>query len=236
MKRTYVSTVVLTLVLGTLSLAQTAPAAGAASAPASTTPTTATTPGGVKVGIIDIQQAIIATNEGARDFETLQKKFEPKRNELNTLNADVENLKKQLNTQGDKMNAEARDALVKQIESKQKTLQRTGEDAKNDYEQQQNEIAQRILQKMAPVIDKYAKSNGYGLLFDSSNPWPQGPLLWATAGVDLTKQIVDAYNAQSGIAAPPRPAGAPGATAGKPVGAATPPPGAAKPASASTAH
>ena len=231
MKRTYVSTAVLTLVLGTLSMAQTAPAAGAAATPASTT-TAATTPGGVKVGIIDIQQAIIATNEGARDFDTLQKKFEPKRNELNGLNSDVENLKKQLNTQGDKMNAEARDALVKQIETKQKTLQRTGEDAKNDYEQQQNEIAQRILQKMAPVIDKYAKSNGYGLLFDSSNPWPQGPLLWATAGVDLTKAIVDAYNAQSGIAAPPRPAGAPGATTGKPMGAATSPTTGAKPTSA----
>ncbi len=186
--------------------------------------------GSVRVGIIDIQQAIIATNEGARDFEALQKKFEPKRNELTSLNAEVESLKKQLNTQGDKMNEEARATLVKSIESKQKVLQRTGEDAKNDYEQQQNEIAQRILQKMAPVIDKYAKSNGYGLLFDSSNPWPQGPLLWATAGVDLTKAIVDAYNVQSGVAAPPRPAGAPPA-AGRPVGTATPPAG-AKPASA----
>ena len=105
------------------------------------------------------------------------------------------------------MNEEARATLLKSIESKQKVLQRTGEDAQNDFQQQQNEIAQRILQKMAPVIDKYAKSNGYGLLFDSSNPWPQGPLLWATAGVDLTKVIVDAYNAQSGVAAPVRPAG-----------------------------
>jgi outer membrane protein len=218
MKRTFASTAVLTLVLATISLAQTAPAAGAA-APATTA---ATTPGGVKVGIIDIQQAIIGTNEGARDFDTLQKKFEPKRNELSGLNTEIENLKKQLNTQGDKMNEEARATLVKSIESKQKVLQRQGEDAQNDYQQQQNEIAQRILQKMAPVIDKYAKANGYGLLFDSSNPWPQGPLLWATAGVDLTKVIVDAYNAQSGVAAPVRPAGSTPA-AGKPVGTATPP-------------
>ena len=138
------------------------------------------------------------------------------------LNTEIENLKKQLNTQGDKMNEEARATLLKSIESKQKVLQRTGEDAQNDFQQQQNEIAQRILQKMAPVIDKYAKSNGYGLLFDSSNPWPQGPLLWATAGVDLTKVIVDAYNAQSGVAAPVRPAGSTPA-AGKPVGTATPP-------------
>jgi outer membrane protein len=219
---------VLTLVLATISLAQTAPAAGAA-APATTA---ATTPGGVKVGIIDIQQAIIGTNEGARDFDTLQKKFEPKRNELSGLNTEIENLKKQLNTQGDKMNEEARATLVKSIESKQKVLQRQGEDAQNDYQQQQNEIAQRILQKMAPVIDKYAKANGYGLLFDSSNPWPQGPLLWATAGVDLTKAVVDAYNSQSTVAPPARPAGAPGATTGKPMGAATSPTTGAKPTSA----
>jgi outer membrane protein len=83
---------------------------------------------------------------------------------------------------------------------------------------------------MAPVIDKYAKSNGYGLLFDSSNPWPQGPLLWATAGVDLTKIVVDAYNAQSGVAPPPaKPAGSPGAASTKPSTN-----GLAKPASATT--
>jgi len=234
MKRTFVGTAVLALVLTTAMLAQSTPAAGSAAAatPATTTTPAATAPSGsVKVGIVDIQQAIIGTNEGARDFEALQKKFEPKRNELSNQNTEIENLKKQLSTQGDKMNDEARNALVKSIESKQKSLQRSAEDAQNDYQQQSNEIAQRILQKMAPVIDKYAKANGYGLLLDSSNPWPQGPLLWATAGVDLTKTIVDAYNAQSGVAPPPKPAGAPGAGIGKPVGAVTAPP---KPAGTSS--
>jgi outer membrane protein len=240
MKRMFVGTAALALVLATASLAQSAPATGTAASAATSTPAVTTASGSsVKVGIIDIQQAIVATNEGARDFEALQKKFEPKKNELAGMNTDIENLKKQLNTQGDKMNDEARATLVKSIESKQKTLQRQVEDAQNEYQQQQNEIAQRILQKMAPVIDKYAKANGYGLLFDSSNPWPQGPLLWATAGVDLTKTIVDAYNAQSGVAPPatrPSPAGAPGATTGKPIGSATPPAGSTvKPAtSAST--
>ncbi|HTV64163.1 MAG TPA: OmpH family outer membrane protein [Bryocella sp.] len=222
MKRTFIGIAVLALVLVTVSLAQSAPATSSAAS---------TAPGGIKVGIIDIQQAIVATNEGTRDFEALQKKFEPRKNELAGLNTEVENLKKQLNAQGDKMNEEARATLVKSIETKQKSLQRQVEDAQNDYQQQQNEIATRILQKMSPVIDKYAKANGYGLLIDSSNPWPQGPVLWATAAVDLTKNIVDAYNAQSGVAAPPKPAGAPGATTGKPVGTATPPAGTAKPAS-----
>ncbi len=236
MKRTFIGTAALALVLVTASLAQSAPATHTAAtpspAPAATSApaTTTAASGSVKVGIIDIQQAIVATNEGARDFEALQKKFEPKKNELASQNTDIENLKKQLNTQGDKMNEEARATLVKSIETKQKSLQRSVEDAQNEYQQQQNEIAQRILQKMAPVIDKYAKSNGYGLLFDSSNPWPQGPLLWATAGVDLTKTIVDAYNSQSNVPPPankPTPAGSPGATTGKPLGSAVKPTSAA---------
>jgi outer membrane protein len=226
MKRTFVSTVVLTVFLAVAALAQSSsaakpatPATPTAGTPAATAPATSAPTGSVKVGIIDIQQAIIGTNEGARDFEALQKKFEPKRNELSSQNTEIESLKKQLSTQGDKMNDEARTNLMKSIETKQKSLQRSAEDAQAEYQQQQNEIAQRILQKMAPVIDKYAKSNGYGLLFDSSNPWPQGPLLWATAGVDLTKTIVDAYNSQSGVAAPPagaKPTGAPGSAISKP--------------------
>jgi outer membrane protein len=236
MKRTLASTAVLAVVLTISALAQTgSPAPGGAATPAAPTTATTTAPtGSVKIGIIDIQQAIVATNEGARDFEALQKKFEPRRSELQNLNTEVENLKKQLNTQGDKMNEDARANLVKSIETKQKSLQRSAEDAQNEFQAQQNEIAQRILQKMAPVIDKYAKSSGYGLLLDSSNPWPQGPLLWATASVDLTKTIVDAYNAQSGVAPPAasKPAGSAATT--KPAGTTPTTPAATKPAAPST--
>lgn len=194
--------------------AQGAPAAGA------TTTTAATTAGGAKVGIIDVQQVIVATNEGQRDFEALQKKFDPKRSELQNKSKEVDTLKNQLNTQGEKMNEDARAKLVKDIEAKQKTLQRDAEDAQNEFQQEQNTIAQRILQKLGPVIDKYAKDNGFGLLIDSSNPWPQGPVLWANQGVDISKAIVDQYNTVSGVPAPPKPATTGAAAPAKP--AATP--------------
>jgi len=219
MKRTFIATALFAVVLTISALAQAgspAPGGAAANPAASTTAAAASTnPGATKVGIINIQEAIVGTNEGARDFEALQKKFEPKRNELQNVNTEVENLKKQLSTQGDKMNDDARANLVKSIETKQKSLQRSAEDAQNEFQQQQNEIAQRILQKMAPIIDKYAKANAYGLLLDSSNPWPQGPLLWATTTVDVTKPIVDAYNAQSGVG-PPASAARPSGTGSKP--------------------
>jgi len=181
-----------TALLSMTALAQTNSATVPAPAPA----------GGTRIGIITIQDAIVATNEGQRDFEALAKKFEPKRTELKGLSDEVETLKKQLNAQDSKLNDDARASLVKSIESKQKTLQRNQEDAQNDFQQQQAEIAQRILQKMGPVIDKYAKDNSLGLIIDASNPWPQGQVLWANESVNITKAIVEGYNAVSGVAAP----------------------------------
>jgi outer membrane protein len=150
-----------------------------------------------------MEQAIFATNEGRRDFEALSKKLEPKQNELKGSNDEIESLKKQLNTQGDKLNDEARATLVKQIESKQKSLDRQLQDAREDAQNQQNEIAQRILQKLGPVLIKYATDNGFGMIVDTSQPWPQSPVVWWGESVDVTKPVVDVYNAQSGVAPPP---------------------------------
>ena len=85
---------------------------------------------------------------------------------------------------------------------------------------------------MAPVIDKYVKANGYGMLLDYSNPWPQGPVIMTSPAMDITKAVVEAYNAQSGVA-PPASATAPkpsGSALAKPAGANS----ATKPAASST--
>ncbi len=184
----------------------------AAPSAANTAPDPAPVAGSTKLGTNNIEQAIFASNEGQRDFDALSKKLEPKQTELKNLNDEVESLKKQLNTGGDKLSEDSRNNLVKQIEQKQKSLERSVQDARDDAQGQQNEIAQRILQKMAPVIVKYASDKGFGMIVDTSNPWPQGPILWAVPTLDITKAVVDAYNVQSGVPAPARPASKPAGT------------------------
>jgi outer membrane protein len=197
-------------------LAQTAalPAAPSAAAANNADAPLATNATGTRMGTVNVEQAIFATNEGQRDFEALSKKLEPKQNELKGANDEVEALKKQLNTQGEKLNDESRGTLVKQIEQKQKSLERQVQDARDDAQNQQNEIAQRILQKMGPMLVKYAADNGFGVIIDTSNPWPNGPVLWAGPAVDITKPVVDLYNAQSGVPAPTRPAATKPSTSG----------------------
>ena len=150
-----------------------------------------------KIGIVNIQSAIIATTDGQNDMQTLEKKFDPRKNELKLLSDGIDSLKKQLETQGPKLNDEARANLSKQIDSKQKTFVRAQEDAQSDFTEQQNEIVQKVLQKLLPVIAKYAKDNDLGLVMDNSKPWPEWPVLWVSPPVDITKAVVDIYNSQS---------------------------------------
>src|SRR5262249_53267208 len=72
----------LALLLSISAFAQANGAAPTTTAPAAT-PAAA---GSLKFAVIDIQTAIIATNEGQRDFNALNTKFDPKRNELQAAN------------------------------------------------------------------------------------------------------------------------------------------------------
>jgi len=201
--------------LSLLALAQSSPAAGApaaANAPDAPSAAAAAKATGTKVGTINIEQALFQSNEGRRDFEALAKKFEPKQNELKSMADEIDSLNKQLNAQGEKLNDESRDKLVKQIEAKKKSFDRATQDAQEDFQAQQGEIGNKILTKMAPIIQKYVVDNGYGILFDTSQAWPRTPVIVSMPVMDITAPVVEAYNLQSGVPAPPA-----GSTAQKPV-------------------
>jgi hypothetical protein len=87
---------------------------------------------------------------------------------------------------------------------------------------------------MVAVLEKYANTNGYAVVLDVSNP-QTSPVLWATQGSVITKELVEAYDKENpaGISAPaPKPAGSAG-TATRPPAApsrpATPAPTPKKP-------
>lgn len=196
-------TVTLSALAQTGSAATPSSPAAAATTPAGSAPATTTGPStGTKVGTINIQEAIFGSNEGQRDLEALRKKYEPQQTKLKEQNDELEALKKQLSTQGDKLNEDAAANLKKQIETKQKSFDRSVQDFQEEGGNQQQEVASRILQKMAPMIVKYSQDNGFGIIVDTSKPWPQSNVLWWGEAVDITKAVVDSYNVQSGVPAP----------------------------------
>jgi outer membrane protein len=78
------------------------------------------------------------------------------------------------------------------------------------------------MQKVNVVVQDYVKKNGYTLLLDVGGQ--QSPVMWTAAepNADITQAIIEAYNASSGVAAPPPTAPAPTASRPRPSTSTTP--------------
>lgn len=197
----------LSMVFSSAALAQAASAPASAPAAATGAPAPTTT----KIGVVNIQDAILATEEGKKEFDALQQKFTPKQAELKNLNDEIENLKKQYQSQGDKLSDDEKNTRAKVIDTKQKSLQRNYEDAQAEFQQAEQEVVNRIGAKMLKTLEKYAPANGFSIVLDVSNP-QTSPVLWATQGNVITKELVDAYNVENPVAGAGKPAASAPAT------------------------
>lgn len=182
----------------------------ALAAPAQTAPT--------KVGIIQIQKAILDTKDGQKAVTELQAKFGPKKTELEKKQAAIVELQQKLRSGSATLSEDAKNKLVRDIDQQTKSLNRSTEDAQAEVEQAENRIMQELGQRMMAVINKYARDNGYALIIDVSNP--QTPVVFAADTVDVTNEIVGLYDKNApamNTAAPAQaPAAAPAAAAPKP--------------------
>jgi outer membrane protein len=203
MKR--VPVVVVSLALGSvLTVAAQAPAAPKPAAPAEQRPAESAPAGPVKVAVIAFQAAVGQTNEFQRDFADMQKKYDPKRQQLKTLSDQVETLTKQLQAQGANLSEEERQSRARAIDEKKKQLDRDTQDAQSDFQTDMQELLNRIASKVGAVMTDYAQKHGYTLVLDASEQEQQSPtVLYAVPSADITKAVIQAYNEKSGVPAPP---------------------------------
>jgi outer membrane protein len=180
--------------------------AGTTPAAASTAAAAAAPTGATKIAVINFQAAVFGTNEGQRNMAELRKKYEPKQTQLKNEADEIDALKKQLQASGDKLTDADRQQRLKTIDDKEKAYQRSGEDAQNDFQSEMSEAYQQLAEKVFGTLNTYASENGYGLVLDASANQQQLPtVLWANKGTDITMAVVQAYNAKSGVPAPPAP-------------------------------
>jgi Skp family chaperone for outer membrane proteins len=194
--------------------AQVAAAPGVPAAPAAASPV-APTAYPAKIALIAFEQAVLSTNEGQKTLAETQKKYAPQKTKIEGLSAEIDTLKKQLQA-GQSLTDQQRAAKLKEIDAKDKELQRESEDAQNAYDLEVRESLSKVMQKVNIVLQDYVKKNGYTLLLDVGGQ--QSPVMWAATepNADITQAVVDAYNASSGVAAPPPAAPAPAAGAARP--------------------
>jgi outer membrane protein len=191
-----------------------------------------------KVGIINIQAAIIGTREGQAAAKALEEKSAPKKKQLEAQQGEINSLRDKLNKMSSVGSEEEKRKLMADIDQKTKSFNRAVEDAQSELDQEQNKVLNELGGRMLAVLDKYAKDNGYAIILDVSNQ--NTPVLFAANSIDVTQEVVALYDKNAPPAAAAPPSGA-AVTAPKPTapaagtGAASPKPtvpAATKPAAA----
>ena len=195
-----VATAIFAALTSSVVIAQ-APTTAPATQPAATAAAAAPQAVPAKVALIAFEQAVFATNEGQRAVQDVQKKYEPKKSQIDTLAAEVDSLKKQLQSAPATLSDDERATRTRNIDTKEKQLTRDAEDAQTAYNTDLQEAYGKVAQKVSGVTKSYVQQNGFTLLLDVSNQ--ASNVMWALQSTDVTQAVVDAYNKSSGVAAPP---------------------------------
>ena len=180
-----------------------APASGqTATAPAAQKPAAAPAAGPAKVAVIAFQAAVTQTNEFQRDFADLQKKYDPRRQQIKSLTDEVDNLTKQLQAQGAQLSDAERVSRSRAIDEKKRQLDRETQDAQSDFQNDAQQLLNGMAGKVGAVMTDLAAKLGFTLVLDAGDQ-QNATVLYAIPSTDITKAVIEAYNLKSGVPAPP---------------------------------
>lgn len=147
---------------------------------------------GLKIGVINVQLAMIRTQEGRKASEDLQAKFAPRQAELQKLQNEVRALEDQLRAQERTLSDEARAQILRDLELKRKQGSRLQQDLQDESEDAQAAVLNQLGQKMEQVLRRFVAENRYDIILNSSPG--SSMILFATPTVDITEDIIKLYD------------------------------------------
>jgi outer membrane protein len=149
----------------------------------------------VKLGVINMQAAMVQSKDGQKAAAALQAKFAPKQAELDKKQQDLAAMQDQLRKGQNTMSDENKQKLARDIDVKTNSLKRDMEDANADLEGEQQRITGELGGKIMTVLNKYATDNGFALVLDVGNQ--QTPVMFASNAINITGEIVTLYDKSS---------------------------------------
>jgi Skp family chaperone for outer membrane proteins len=174
---------------------QVAPAVPPAAQPAP--PPRAPFQAGLKYAYVNVQEIAATSSEGKGFNAKVQALQEQKIKELQDKNKAVTAAQQKLEQGGSVMSDVARSQLQAEIERQQRDIQRSTEDAQQDVTALTQQLQAEFERRLTPVLDQVAKEKGVHFIFDAQ----QGGLVWADPTMDLTPDVIRAFDATAGTAA-----------------------------------
>ena len=153
---------------------------------------------GMKYAYVNVQAVAAGSVEGRVAAEKIKVIQEQKSRELQERNKALQSDQQKLDQGGSVLSDSARGQLQASIERQQRDLQRFTEDAQQEVQQVAEQVEAEFNRKLTPVIDKVAKQKGVHFVFNAA----QSGLIWAEPGMDLTAEVIQAFDTPGAAAAP----------------------------------
>ncbi len=141
-----------------------------------------------KVGIINLQKAVLDTAEIKKAQLELEAKFKPKTDAIDRLQKELADIQNKLQTMAGKLTPQAEQEMQITGTRKQRELTRLNEDVQGDVDRERNEILGRAATRMQDVVKKMAEASGLDMVVDVSNT------VYYKTALEITKDSTTAYD------------------------------------------
>jgi outer membrane protein len=152
----------------------------------------------LKIGYVNLQQAVSEVEEGKAARDVLKKEFEQKQKMLDDKQNELKRMKEDLDKQMVVMSDEAKREKAMEFERKVNEMQQVYVQMQKDLQEREREMMKVIFDKMEVVIKDIATAEGYGYVFEQQN----AGLMVAPAAANMTQELVRRYNAKYKAGAP----------------------------------
>ncbi len=144
-----------------------------------------------KIGTVDLQRALNESDAGKRAKEDFKVQVDKLQADLSKQKDEIEKIKTDVEKKASVLKEEERKNIEKDYERRLRDFQRTYKDSQEELKQKDNELTAQILRDLGEVIQEWGPKQGYTLVLEASNT---GVVLYNSKAIDVTDQIIEAYN------------------------------------------
>ncbi len=158
----------------------------------------------LKIGVVDMQRAIVQTVEGKKAEAAFTARLEEHRKNIEGRQKQIEDAQNKLKTQDRLLDDKVRAERTRDIERQTTDLNRIQEDAQRDLETLRNDLMKPIAEVAESVVNAYAKEQNFSIIIDRSNP-QNDSILYVNENIEITNIIVKRIDTELAKAAPKKP-------------------------------
>lgn len=141
-----------------------------------------------KVGVINLQRAVLETAEIKKASADLERKFKPRQDALEKAQRELNDIQTQLQASQGKISASGQADLESQGSRKQREVTRLTEDLQADVERERTDVLQRAGSRMTDVVKKLSEEKGLDMVVEVTN------MVFFKPTLEITNDAIAAYD------------------------------------------